>query len=294
MFTRAKYKDSRKLDINSIEDPVGMIKYDGGNYFAEVQQDGSLKFHSRRESVAGGFPERSDKLPHFADVRIPEFAGHVFNVELIHTGHDKENVESHPEVSGILNSLPERAAQTQKETGPVRAAMFDVIHPHIDTYGEKLQHLAKIEKAINKPNLIFVPKVKIGLSNISSLIDETEKIGREGVIVTSLTAPEKKNTRLKIKHLNTYNLRVIGIIQERDILGNLKNSAGALELADASGRVVGKVGTGFSKKLREEIHKDPKSWMNRIIQVKAFPSVGTKLRMPVYNGDADGELDLIK
>jgi len=293
MFTRAKYKDSKKLELSSIENPAAMIKYDGGNYFMQVQGDGSLKFFSRRESVKGDFPERSSKLPHFANVRIPEFAGNVVNVELIHTGHSKDNVESHPNVSGILNSLPERAAQTQKETGPIRAAMFNVVSPEFNTYAEKLQHLAKIEKALNKPNLIFVPEVKIGLDNIFKLIEKTEASGREGVVVTSLTAPENKNARLKIKHLQTYNVLVKGVIQERDILGNLKASTGALDLIDGSGRNVGKVGIGFSRELREEIHKDPSKWIGRLIQVKALPPTGTKLRMPVYNGDADGEIDTI-
>lgn len=294
MYNRAKYKDDNKLSLESIEDPVGSIKYDGGSYFMQVQPDGDLKFFSRRESVKGHFPERSAQLPHLTDKKIPEFAGHVVNVELIHTGHSKEDPENHAAASGILNSLPEKAIATQKLTGPIRAVMFDVIHPRLNTYEEKLNHIHKIEKALGKPNLIFKVDAKIGLDSINKLIAETAAQGREGVVVTSLSKPEDKNTRLKIKHFKTYNLRVTGITQEIDIRGNPKNSAGALELADATGRNVGKVGTGLTRDLRQEIYANPKAWIGKLIQVKAMDPTANKLRHPIYNGEADGELDIVK
>jgi len=286
MFQRAKYVEPRKLLWQDIPNPAATIKYDGGHYYLSVQSDGSLKYYSRRESVKGGFPERSAQIPHLSNVKLPQYAGHVYSVELIHTGKDKNNKESHPAVSGILNSLLPRSIETQLNTGPVRAVLLDVINPPLPTYKEKIAHLKEVEKAFGKPALMFVPEIATTKPEIIKLIERTKAEGREGIIVTSLTKPESINPRIKIKHFDTYNLRVVRIIQEEDTHGNLKPSMGAMDCVDSSGRVVCTVGTGFSKELREEIWRNQFKWIGKLIQVKTMGlgSVGGKLRAPVFNG----------
>ena len=293
MYERHKYKEG-STSLEQIKDPVGTIKYDGGSYFVNIDPDGSPRVFSRRESVKGGYPEVTAKIPHITDTKVPEIAGNVYNVELIHTGHSKNNVESHPAVGGILNSLAPKALVTQKLTGPVRAVMFDVIHPELPTYKDKLDHLKYVERLFNKPDVIYTAPTKIGLQHISALIKDTADVGREGVIVTSLTTPEKENIRYKIKHFLTYNLKIVGITQEVDIKGNPKQGAGAFVLEDSTGRNVGNVGTGLTREVRIDAFNNPKNWLGKIIQVKAMPSTATKLRHPVYNGPADGELDEVK
>jgi hypothetical protein len=100
---------------------------------------------------------------------------------------------------------------------------------------------------------------------------------------------------LKIKHVDTFNLRVTKVLQEFDIYGKPKESMGALVVEDASGREVANVGTGFSRDERIQIWKDRLSWPGRDIQVKTLGTVkvGGKLRAPVYNGMADGAVDLL-
>lgn len=291
MYPRAKYRED--IDWTTIKDPVGSVKKDGAYFNLVIGDTGEPHFISRRESVKGGFPDRSPKLPHLTSTPLPQYAGNVYAAELIHTGHNKDSIESHPAVSGILNSLPPKAIETQRVTGPIRAVLFDVIHPKFNTYGEKLQHLKEVELAFNKPDLIYIPPLKIGVKDINEEIDRTKKSGEEGVIITSLTAHENDNVRVKIKHKNTWNLKVIGITQEFDIHGNPKQSAGALVVADASNREVGNVGTGFTKKMREEIWMNKSKVLGSAIQVIAMESTGTRLRSPVYNGEADGEIDLV-
>lgn len=291
MYSRAKYKEG--IDWKAFKDPVGSKKYDGAHYFLQIDTDGSPRFFSRRESVKGNFPERTEKLPHLTDIKLPHRAGEVYSVELIHTGHEKEAPESHPRVSGILNSLKDKAIQTQKITGPVRAVLLDVIQPKIATYGEKLEHLKSIERDFGKSTVLFVPDVKITKNEIEKLLKDTKDKGEEGVVITSLSSPEDSNIRAKIKHFNTYNLRITGITREFTIGGDPKNSAGALELSDATGKYVGNVGTGFTRDQRIDIFENPNSWMNKLVQVKAMPSVGDKLRMAVFNGEADGDIDTI-
>lgn len=207
MYERHKYSDDlSKMD--KLQNPVATKKWDGANYFMAIDSEGKPSFVSRRESVKGGYPDRTSKVPHLADIRLPEFKNHVFNVELIHTGNSKDNQESHPTVSGILNSLAPRAVEQQQLTGPIRAVMFDVIHPPVNTYKGKLELLKRVENTANKPDLLFVPETKIGKDAISKFIAHTAHQNDEGVVITDLEAPEETNLRIKVKHTRTANLRI--------------------------------------------------------------------------------------
>lgn len=293
MFERAKYKEVDPNEWTSIKNAVGTLKYDGANFWLNFSADGSMSFISRRPSVKGGYPDRTASLPHLTDVKFPEFAGHTYNVELIHTGFEKNTPESHSMVSGILNSLPPRAIETQQKLGPVRAVLHNVVNPEFHTYKDKLLHMKKVEERIGKPDVLFVATPHINPADIQKLIHRTKVTGREGVIITSLTEPETSNPRYKIKHKLTYNLKVSNIIQEVDKNGVPKESMGALEVIDKSGRVVAKVGTGFSRAQRIDAWKNPENWMHKLIQVETMGLAARALRMPVYNGDADGDLDLV-
>lgn len=293
-YVRAKYKESKEWD--HIVDPAGSIKRDGAAFFMEIQPDGRPRFLSRRESVKGGFPDRTANLMYLPEVRVPQFAGNAYHVELIHTGHDfhEDSLDAHNILSGILNSKPEKALATQKEIGPVRAVLLDVINPKLTTFRDKILHLAQVKTAFGDVPNLHMPNIKIGKDEISKLVEETRNLGHEGVIITSLSTPEEKNIRVKVKHLDTYNLKVVDIIQEVDIKGNLKESMGALVLADATGRIVCKVGTGFTRAQRIDAWKNKDKWMDKLVQIKALPSTASRLRTPVYNGDADGDLDTVE
>lgn len=297
-FVRAKYREDSKssTDWRNMPDPVASVKRDGAAFFLRVLPDGSPQYLSRRESVRGGYPDRTEQLPHLSETKLPEFAGDVYHVELVHTGHTfKDGVpDSHPIVSGILNSGVERAISTQRVLGPVRAVMLDVISPKLGTYKEKLARMHEVSMAYGSPSVLHVVDTKIGRAEIEKLIKDTNSEGHEGVIITSLTAQENSNVRIKVKHVDTYNLRVVGITEEKDLLGNPKGSMGALIVVDGSGRIVANVGTGFSREDRIEIWKNRKDWEGKLIQVKAMPSTSKRLRSPVYNGLADGNMDFIK
>jgi len=290
MYERAKYKEAPDRPIRQTD--VGSIKYDGANYFVPIDEKGGLRFFSRRESVKGGFPERTASLPHLTDSLLPEFAGHVYNVELIHTGHDKNSVESHSMVSGILNSLPPRAIATQEALGPVRMVIHNVVNPVFGTYEQALEQMRKFERALGKPNLAFVAPTVRGPEAIAKLIDHTRAAGREGVIITPLHEPEPA-TRIKIKHKITHNLRVASITQLIDKTGHPKPMMGSLVCVDGLGRNVADVGTGFSRDQRIDAYLHPDNWVGKPIQVESMGLARSKLRMPVYNGDADGEVDTL-
>lgn len=293
MFQRHKYKDSTSQDWTQIKDPAATKKYDGNHDFMVVQPNGSLRFFSRRQSVHGDYPEHTEKFPQFKDIRLPDEAGNVYSTEVIHTGKSKNNVESHSAVSGILNSKKDRAIQTQKDIGPVRAVLLDVINPALPTYRSKLLHLKSLEEKVGKPDVFFVPTPEVTKQGVYGLIDSTRRRGEEGVIVTSLNAPEESNVRIKVKHRKTHNLIVTRLIQEEDIHGKKKPSMGSVGVSDKTGREVATVGSGFNHAQRKEYWEHPERILGSLIQVKSvgLEHPGGRLRHPVYNGSADGELD---
>lgn len=291
IHSRAKYHDNIEKILNS-EERVTSLKYDGANFFLAYDQNGHPTFTSRRLSVSGAPIEKVDRLPHLAKV-LPSQAGKVYNVELIHTGHDKHTPESHARVSGLLNALPERSIREQSIDGPIRAVVFDLIEPKVSTYLEKIDHFKGLVSDFGNDEILFHPSFEHGEDGMERLIAKSKKEGREGIITLDPTKPEAHNPRIKLKHKNLYNLKVSAIHQEVDIRGNPKPSAGALSLRDATGRDVGKVGTGFDRATREDIFKNQNAWLNKLIQVEAMKPTGSKLRQPVYNGDADGHLDTV-
>lgn len=291
MFERHKYKELSKVNLDEIPDPVSSIKYDGANYFIHIRDHGDPSFISRRLSVTGQELDRTAKLPHLSDIKQPRYAGAVFNAELIHTGHDKNVPESHPASSGILNSLAPRAIETQRVTGPIRAVLFDVVKPQFDSYQEKINYMEQFAKDVNKPDVLYLPEFKIGVEEAKKLIQETQHSSREGVIITSLTKPEPTNTRIKLKHINTWNLRISRLVQEIDKNGKLKPSMGAAIVIDKTGREVAAVGGGWTRAQRIEAHEHPERYINRDIQVRGMTPTAHRIRAPQYNGDADGELD---
>lgn len=291
-YVRHKYVEK---DWTKLEHPVASKKWDGAHFVADIMPDGKIRFFSRRPSVKGGYPERTAQLPHITDTLIPEYAGNRFAVELVHTGKEKTEKESHPTVSGILNSKTERSIATQEEKGPVRAVLIDVKKPELPTYKDKIEYLQGFEKDFGNSNVLFAPHLEHGVENINKYLDKIKSLGGEGLIVADYESPENESVRYKVKNFNTYNLKVVGFQQEIDIHGNPKDSMGALLLEDATGRMVGKVGTGFDRATRIDAWKNPEKWKNRLIQIRAYPpSVpGGQVRFPIYNGYADGEIDTV-
>ena len=293
-YERHKYVEK---DWSHLKNPVGSNKYDGAHFFLVVQPDGTFKYYSRRESVKGHHPERSAQVPQLNANPLPQYAGDVFSTELIHTGHSKDNKESHPNVSGILNSKIDRAIATQAEKGPVRAVLLDVKDHNLPTFREKLEYLKKFEKAYGNTDVLFMPEFVEGHDAINKYLDKIKSQKREGIIVTDMDIPESENVRYKVKNFNTYNLKISGPFQQEiDIHGNPKDSMGAVPVVDASGRHVGKVGTGWDHATRAEVWKNPDAWQDRMIQVRAYPpsKPGGHIRFPIYNGEPDGDIDTVE
>lgn len=278
--------------ILKMKNPAATIKYDGANFFLKYDTSGVPSFVSRKLSVSGGVIDRTEKVPHLAKV-LPSQAGKTFNVELIHTGLNPAAKESPSRLSGMLNSLAPKAVATQAVEGPVRAAIFDVIDPNVTSFLDKRKQILDLQRDFGDEALVFAPELHVGHDAVQALISSTKKDKREGIIAVDLSAEESKNPRVKVKHKNSYNLKVVGILREYDKNGMPKESAGAVRVQDATGRDLGNVGIGFTKETRKDIWDNQGLWMNKLIKVQAMDSTASKLRHAVYDGDADGSCDVV-
>ena len=147
------------------------------------------------------------------------------------------------------------------------------------------------EKTIRDKNLQYVyPTTTLYVGDdqkkINTWLSYVVKQGGEGVMVNVNDAPyECKRTKnlLKVKEMHTVDLRINGWEEGQ---GRLKGTLGKLTVAYYNNTVG--VGSGFSDAQREEIWKDPDSYIGKIIEVKYFEQTldsRTKkpsLRFPVF------------
>ena len=65
------------------------------------------RFVSRRPSVKGGYPDRTEKATPPSSIGFPTSLGTSYHTELVHTGHDTESspADSHAAVSGSSTPL---------------------------------------------------------------------------------------------------------------------------------------------------------------------------------------------
>lgn len=110
--------------------------------------------------------------------------------------------------------------------------------------------------------------------------------GEEGVMINILNAPysfRRTSDLLKVKKMLDIDLEVVGYEEGS---GNFSGMLGAFLVRYKEGNIV-KVGSGFSKELRQEIWKNPDAYIGKIISVQYFEETvnqqgGISLRFPVY------------
>ena len=121
---------------------------------------------------------------------------------------------------------------------------------------------------------------------IMPILNKMVDNGEEGIMINILDAPysfKRTSDLLKVKKMQDLDLEVIGYEEGS---GNFVNMLGALLVRYKEGNIV-KVGSGLSKELRQEIWKNPDSYIGKIISVQYFEETtnqngGKSLRFPVF------------
>ena len=266
---RRKYKEV--TDPAQVSNPFTTEKYDGSNNFMQVNK-GGLSFTSARKSVDGNLIPKEDQVPHLRDLRLPDkYVGTILQGELWHS--NGFNV-----LSGILNSLPPRAVQSQKDKGLIHFAPFRVYKgPHGEEnlpYDQQYKFLQEMSKDL--PYFFEPPKTTDRPAK-----EFHEEIGRrkgEGVVMVDLDTGEN----YKLKHRFDYDLRIAGFTEGT---GRLKDKGiGAIKLEDKHGKDVGHVGTGLTDLMRQDMFKNPNKYIGQLVKVNSKKPLIGKVREPSLLG----------
>ena len=154
----------------------------------------------------------------------------------------------------------------------------------------KLDYLFKFNNGNNHNYVYFtkLPALYTGSDTnmITRYLNEAIANNEEGIMININNAPyefRRTNSLLKVKKMRDADLEIIGYEEGSN---TNKGKLGAFLTRYKNGNVV-KVGSGFTKELREEVWKDPDSYIGKIIAVQYFEetenqSGGISLRFPVF------------
>jgi hypothetical protein len=272
-------------------------------YIIEWKGDGSLAqasigesraiFRSHRESASSYY----DKLPVLESLKNssrmyiwrklfprPNQSGTILRGELIHP-------DGVSRVSGILNSLPIRAQQTQALRGPVEFYAWDItklrgkdvsrLH-----YGARRAILERVIEEVGffNPNWKIVRKAGPNESVIefyNSIINDVRGAPfNEGIVIKDAI---DDNSWWKIKSWDALDLEILpdGFVEGQ---GKYKGSLGALLCRDPKSNRTVTIGTGFSNSERDYLWSRRNKLEGTVIKAAVFSETNDSFRAPRFHG----------
>lgn len=267
---RPKYRETLPDKVDD-KDYFATEKIDGAHFLAALTPRG-ISFTSQRKSAQGELIERENNVPHLRDLKAPKkYDGFVLRGEL---WHDK----GFNTVSGILNSKPPRAVETQKKVGLIQFAPFRI---HKGPNGEEnlpYEEQFKIIKEISKEFPHYFEPPRVSDKPHKDFFDEIGREKGEGIVLVNKQTGEN----YKMKHRYDYDLIVDSFTPGT---GKYEGRAvGAINLKDKNGRMVGKVGTGLTDEMRIDMYKNPNKYVGKLVKVESRKPLIGQLREPSFLG----------
>lgn len=223
------------------------------------------------------------------DLKIPsEWVGTILRGEIYAV--DEKGVAIPPqELGGLLNASIEKSLQTQKEKGyKLKNLIFDVesvkdkpIDKEKVPYEERKDILKKVIQFLPK-DVFHLPEEadtsQKALDLWKRIVSGKYPLTSEGVIIHS---PYEKPKKVKIRE--DYDVYIRGFFKGQGKYEG-KGVGGFYYSWTEDGPIVGKVGTGLSDELREDMYKNPEDYIGRVARVQAqgiFPKTKA-LRAPSF------------
>ena len=282
--------DYREIQTSSVgfdaPNEVHQAKLDGSHVTLHLREDRPVKIFSYRPTErASGVLEHTHKLPDYRELKAPPgLAGTVLRGELI--GVDKSTGRALPAeiTGGLLNATVWNSREKQKELGAeLRPAIFDVVRykgklMEDAPYAEKLKVLEEVQRKI--PRLTIPPMARSADEKVdlfSKIQSGQHPLTSEGVVIWRLDDPRPT----KAKFRPDVDAEVVGVTPGQ---GKHTGRVGALRVRLPGRDAITNVGTGLSDALRDQIAKDPNSFIGRVAKVRTqqvFPS--GRLRAPSFS-----------
>lgn len=245
------------------EPMIVSTKFDGFNHTVEVIDGGVIYYTSGGKT----FTLEDDGI--FSN--IPDG---YYMCELIGTNGklgDRVNC-------GIATTLRTRSSKGLKNhnIGSAKWKVFDYVEVNEYNAGRStteykdrfhiLRHIAKSnDLSINDKDIVATKQVD-NHKDFSKLLKHVTANGWEGLVLKSPShiwnnSGKRDRSFMKAKIPKEFDLEVIGVVEGKN---EKEGMVGSLVLADATGREVGKVGSGLTYKLSKEAY----NWVGDIVEVK--------------------------
>ena len=299
---KPKYKEIAPGAIDmSDADQVMSAKLDGGHVLFPLESGKRPRVFSYREPKRGrsGLIDHSAKLESLYHTRVPKAVsgkGTILRGE-VYAQRPGGGPVAAETVGGMLNASAWKSRQLQKKHGKLRPAIFDVVKYRGQdmtdaTYTEKLRVLREVQANMPQfeiPDIALSEKEKRRL--YEAIRQKTHPATHEGMILWNA---HTKGRPTKAKFTVDHDVYIRGITQARDKSGRPKQEAGAfLYSRTPDGPVVGKVGTGFSRKLRRDMWSRKESYIGGVAKVTAEKATKrgalTKPRFSGWHSDKSPE-----
>lgn len=269
--SKPKYKEIApdKVDVTDASHLM-MAKIDGAHNTFRLDAGGPVRVFSYRPTERdSGIIEHTHRFVPGLTARVPNHLdGLVLRGELFaadpHTGRAREAVET----GAVLNSGVWKSRDTQQHS-PLRAIVFDVARrkgQDVESipYQEKLDILQKVHKALpflELPPMASSTKEKVTLLN--RIRTGQEPTTREGVVLW----PLQGGAPIKAKFKPDHDVYVREIFPEQGARGEM--AGGFAYSWSPTGKIVGRVGTGFNHELKKDMLANPEKYIGRVARVEA-------------------------
>jgi hypothetical protein len=276
---KLKAQTSGSVDVQDRSE-VMMPKYDGAHTILDLKDPGRISrvFSYRTpKKRTSGVIEHTHKVPVLLKKRVPkELAGTVLRTELI--GVDKGTGQAIPgtEVGGYLNASVATSRKKQKDRGVrLTPVAFDVEKFRGKDVGDlpleqRMSMLREVKKGMGIPITEIARTAKEKGRMLANIRAGKHKMTGEGVILKPLQPGTGQTRGKKIKFRPDHDVHVREVFPAKGKDGKPLDRAGGFRFSHTpKGKVVGRVGTGFSHAMSRDMLKNPGRYVGRTAKVEA-------------------------
>jgi hypothetical protein len=274
--------DIRPDDPNQIWLP----KIDGASVKIVLDAGKPPRVFSYREAKnETGFIEHTHKLPGYWKDKTPDYLdGTVLRGE-IYAVDKKGKVIPAAQIGGLLNASVWNSRKAQEERGlQLKVRTFnmerfqgkDVRDRPYPARLEALDFIGEVMPSIQTIHPAYTQKEKRKM--VATIVAGKNPLTREGIIIRDAVSGKA----LKAKQIDPFDVYVREVVP-----GSKPGEMGALRYSlTPKGKIVGKVGTGFTQSQRRAIMRHPDQYIGRAAKVMAQQQFSSgALRAPVFTGE---------
>ena len=287
---KPKYNTTKIEHVDLGDDShVMSAKIDDAHTLFVFPKGGRVRAFSYRRPAnrEQGVIEHTHKVPSLLSVAVPTpIHETILRGGLYAVNSKGEALPSHV-LAGLLNSNVWKSREKQEEVGRLRPVIYDVVRYKgkdfsEKTYKEKLEVLHQVASHLPQfdlPPMAYTEEEKKKLLHL--IATEKLPLTKEGVVLWPLNTGALPT---KAKFIKDHDIYVRDIFPgEGKYTG--KAAGGFTYSHSPKGAIVGRVGTGLSDALREDLLRNPKKYVGAVAKVTAQEKVPSgALRAPVFVG----------